>query len=357
MTIPDLGPVRFEERRDAGGVLTGTFAVLRAGARPLLAAYLAIVAPVALAGGLAVTMFFRSMAPMMDPSRPPNPEDLSAMFGSSYLGTILFGLLTTSTLMALTGAFVRQFREGVAPEDMTVGGLWDDTRSLILPSLGLQLAFGLVAMLSVLVAIIPCLGILAWIVGLFWALPYIAVTYAVRMLEGGRLASAFERSRELIRGRWGLAGGGMLLTGLVMFLISSALSIPFYLIAFAVGINGLTDPVAMFEMMGWMVGPLQVLSSVTYLVPMVAAFVVHGALVGQGEGGGLWAEVDRLAGEPADDLAAGDDLAASDSLRAAGDPGSPGSAPGSSAPATPDDEPAAPDDAPPGGFRGGGYAP
>lgn len=342
MTVPDLGPVRFEERRDAGGILTATFAVLRAGARPLLGGYLAIVAPVALAGGLAVAMFFRSMGPLMDPANPPTPDDLSGMLGGSYLGTMLFSLLTIATVMALAGAFVRQFREGVAAEAMSVGGLWDDARGLILPSLGLLLAYGLVVMLSLLIAVVPCLGILAWIVGFFWALPYVAVTYAVRMLEGGTLGAAFARARDLVKGRWNVAGGGMLLTGLVMFLISSALSIPFYVIAFTFGANVLTDPAAMMDAMGWMVGPLQVLGTVAYLVPTVAAFVVHGALVGERDGGGLWAEVDRLAGDaedpgvppaprfgPADD--AGDDAPSGD------------------------DPPAG--DAPPGGFRGGGYTP
>ncbi len=335
---PDLGPIRFQAPRDAGGVLNATFALVRQTAKPLGIGYLAIVGPVALAGGLATALFFRSAGDLfsMDPATA-DPEAFAGLFGPTYFGTLLFSLLTLSTTLAFGAAVVRLYRRGEPPEAMTVGALWDETRPLILPALGMTLAFLALFAVSAVINAVPCLGTLAWLAGIVWLTPILHVTFAIRMVEGGTLGSAVARARDLVRGRWGLAAGGILLTWLIAFVAMSALSLPFYTVAMVVGANSTGDPQALFETMGMAVGPLQVLTTAVYILPTFAAFFVHGALDESASGGSLWGDLDRLGGtEPVSE----------ETFGTAPPP----------LPASPD----ATDDDPSGnapGFRGGGFGP
>lgn len=349
-TPPDLGALPFTTPRDAGGVLNATFAFVRATARPLLVGYLCIVGPVALAGGLATALFFRSFSSAfsLDPATAM-PEDVAGIFGPTYFGTILFSFLTLATTLAFGAAVVRRYRDGTPPEALTVGALWDETRGLILPALGMMLAFGLAAVLSAVINVVPCLGTLAWMAGMVWLSPYLHVAFAVRMVEGGTLAEAVARARALVTGRWGLAGGAVLLIWLVTFVVTSALSLPLYAVMMLVGFNAAEDPMAIFTTMGYVVGPLQVLTTAVYLLPTIAAFFVHGSLTERQDGGGLWADLDRLGGTPTPPVAP---------------MSAPPAAPLPEAPRADDggdlsdgdpsdgDPPEAP---PPSGFRGGGF--
>ncbi len=64
MPAPDLGEIRFQKSRDASGVLNATIALVRRNARRLLGGYLAIVAPAALASGIAAALYFRAIGRM-----------------------------------------------------------------------------------------------------------------------------------------------------------------------------------------------------------------------------------------------------------------------------------------------------
>lgn len=341
--LPDRGAIRFQVPRDAGAVLNVTLAFVKATVRPLLVGYAGIVGPVALAAGLAVTLFFRRFGALFSADPATMSEDqILSLFGPTYFGTILFSILTSATILAYAGAFVRRYRAGDPPEAMTVGALWDETRGLLLPSIGMLLAMMLLFALSFVIVIVPCLGILAWFVGVFWLIPYIQTAMSVRLTEGGRLGDAVARARQLVRGRWKTAGGGILLAWVVAYVAMMALMIPFYMAMGLTSVGTLTDPEAMatmMERMAMLAGPMQVVTSAVMLLPMLAGFFVHGSLSADEDGGAIWDDVDRLAGWADDEPPA---------------PRSDAFPPADEAPARP---PEAPGDPPASGFRGGGFGP
>lgn len=333
--FPDAGEIRFQKVRDAGGVLNATFAFLRRNAREAVVGFLAIVAPVALASGLSSALYLRSVGDVFS----MDPEEMAAadpadVFGVAYLGAMVFSALTWIVALAAAGAYVRLYREGAAG-GVTVGGLWEEAKGLLLPMAGFTFAVVGLFVGSFVVMVIPRLGALAALAFYVWTIPYAAVTYAARVVEEPTLGAAYARARTLVKGTWGFAAGAMVLAWVVTTVLIFAISMPGYAVAAVIGANTLAD-----DPSGWvgtaslLAAPLGVLNSVTYLVPFVAAFFVHGRLVEETEGTSLMDGLDAFADAPGDD-------------RWDGAPRSTPPAPPASGPEDEDDRPR--------GFRGGGF--
>ena len=344
---PDLGEIRFLKHRDAGGVLNATFAFLRRNAREVLWGFFAIVGPVALASGIASALYFRQVGDLFfDPAAME--ADPFGVFNVTYLGILVFSLLTGAVAQAAAAAYVRLYRLGEAGA-VSVGDLWEETKGLILPMLGLNLMFGLAIMVSVVIMIVPCLGALAWLAFVVWLVPYYVVTMASRGVEADSLAEAWGRARVLVKGSWGFAFGAFLLAAVVFYIFVAVLSLPAYVIGFAAMVNTTAeDPSGMFAMMGAVMAPLQALSAVGYLIPLVAGYFIHGRLVEELDGTSLHDDLDALADRSA---------AARWDAAPASTPPAPEAddVPPSTPPASGPEDPPPSDDGPPSGFRGGGF--
>ena len=340
LAFPDDGQIRFRKIRDAGSVLNATLVFVRRNARELLTSYLALVAPVALAAGLALALWFRQFGDLMT-----NPEALVTgdveVFGWSYGGMLLFSLLGTALAQAAGAGYVRLYRQGEAGS-ITMGRLWEESRDLLLPFLGLPFLFAVVVVVSAVLNVVPCLGTIAWVGLVVWLLPYYAVTLATRALDEDSLGAAWTRARALVKGSWGFAAGALLLTFLILVVVNLALSIVLSAVL-GVGLAGAVagDPAEAMGLMGWVYAPLQVVGYALYALIMVAIFFIHGRLAEELDGTALHDDLDTLAD-------AGFDV-----------PATPRSTPPDAAPppAPPASDPPASD--PPadgaGGFRGGGF--
>ncbi len=341
--VPDLGEIRFQKDRDAGDVLNATIALLRQNAREVFVGFFAIVTPVALAAGVAGALYFSRMGDLfVDPVAMQDPDAVLGLFGPAYFGLLAFGFLSGVVAQAAAGAYVRLYRSGEAGE-VSVGVLWEETKDLVLPVAGFNLALfgGMIG--SFLLLVIPCLGAIAWLALLVWATPYAVVTLAARLTESPSLMAAWERARVLVKGSWAAAFWPIVLSAVVAYVVVLALSIPLYVVMVMVSANSVAaDPAGIIGVMGAVLAPLQVLSMGVYLVPLVAIFFVHGKLVEDLEGTSLRDDLDALADPSA--ATRWDDAPASTSAP---------DAPRSTPPASGSDD-ATPDDAR-GGFRGGGF--
>ena len=345
--FPDRGAVRFRQMRDVGDVINATIAVIRQNARELLRSYVAVVAPVALASGIAAALYFYQIGDLMaDPTALES--DPFAMFNGAYVGILLFGTLGGALTLASAAGYVRLYREGRAGE-ITAGMVWEEARDLLFPFLGYSLLYGLVLLLSGVIAIVPCLGALAWIAFIVWSMPYFAVTLAARALDEPTLVSAWARARDLVKGSWGFSFLALLLAGLVFYVVILVVSIPLYIVMVVLMINSVeSDPTAVFSTMGAIFAPLQVVAYAGYLIPLLAVFFVHGRLTEELDGTGLYADLDDLAGLGTD----ADDLAGFDAPPA---PPPPSSTPPARGPVDESSDDTPEDERPSGGFRGGGF--
>ncbi len=294
--FPDDGPIRFNKSRDAGSVINATVVFIRQNARELLVGFFALVIPFALAAGVGVALFFRRFGAILtDPAALENdPTLIFDVFGPSYLVLILGSIIAFSMAHAAIAAYVRLYREGEVGS-ITVSLLWDEAKGLILPVMGMYLLLALVIIVSGAVAIIPCLGAVAWLAFMVWMMPYVHVMYASRMTESETIGEAWSRARHLVAGSWAGIFGTLLLAWVIGYVVILALSIPLSILLSSVLVNSVsasTDPTAVLDSMAYTIAPMQVISIVAYLLPAIAAFFVHGRLVDEVDGAGVEDDLD-----------------------------------------------------------------
>ncbi|WP_412062604.1 hypothetical protein [Rubrivirga sp. IMCC45206] len=262
--FPDLGALPFRRRRDAGDVLRETVGFLRATARELGRAYLAVVAPVALASGLAAGLYLAQVGDaFLDPAALE--ADPSAILTPAYWGVVLFGLLGSAVSVAAAAGYVRLYRAGHAG-DVTAAALWDETRALLLPMLALALAYSIGLGATTALWSVPVVGPLAWLALAVWSVPYVAIAMAARALDAETLGEAWHRSRALVAGAWWVTFRSLLLVAVMFYLAVIVAVVPLLIVASALG----AGPLAL--------APLQVVVFAGYLLPYMAAFMVHGSL-------------------------------------------------------------------------------
>ena len=386
--FPDHGSIRFQKVRDAGGVLNATLALVQRNVREVMFGLVAIVSPLAIVAAIASAVFAQEFGTTFNPIEP-DPSDPFAVFGPAYwvvLFASMFGIVVAQSAAA---GYVRLYRQGEAGV-ISPGLLWDETKGLILPTLGYTLAtfvasmvLGIAAVLvgvlvgSVVSAVVG--GVLGFValVGLgVWLIPFASIAWASRMIESSSLADAFPRAFHLVRGSWWYVFLTILLVGIVTVVVLIILSIPLQLVSAALGISDARSDASVAVLAAAGI-PVQILSYVAYAIPTFAIFFVHGRLAEELDGSSLDEELDFLE--------AGVDASPASSWTDA-----PSRAPGTSASDEPDDaalprisrgtapsplptisrddpaEPRAdapppdtppPDDEPPssGGFRGGGF--
>ena len=347
-SVPDRGEIRFQRHRDAGGVLNATFAFLRQNAREVFVGFLAIVAPIYLASAIVQALYLaRLQAVMGDPMAAYDVGALVSGILPSALGIGLLGFFASVVAQAAAGAYVRLYREGRAG-GVSVGVLWEETKTLVLPLAGLNLVVGLAAVLTALINVVPCLGQIAWFGLLVWAFPVVSVMVAARVVESPSVGAAWARARVLVKGSWGFAFGALVLAVIVLVAISVAVALPAQMAAMAAGVSTLDgEGGGALPVIQLVFAPLQVLTAAAYLVPLVAAFFVHGRLVEELEGTSVHEGLDALAA-PTPDAAWADERAEPRSTPPSTPPPAEPPPPASG----PDDD--SPDDGPP-GFRGGGF--
>ena len=343
--LPDLGAIRFQKERDVGGVLNATIAFIKRDPRGVLVPFFAIAVPAGLLTGIATVLFSRSAVAFSDPAFMADPDDIGAVLGEigvAYAVLLVCGLVAGSVAWATVGGIVRAYRQG---DSLTVATVWDETRGLVLPMLGFFTIAALVAVLSAVINIIPCLGTIAYVAFIIWAFPHLSIALASRMTETHSMGDAWRRGRSLVKGAWGPTAGALLIAWVIAYVLAIAFSIPAYVVQFALSV-GSEDPTQALQTTHPIWALISALSTVVYVIPLLTMFFVHGKLVAEVEGASLDDDLDLLADGGLD---AGDAWSetAPDS----------GTAQDSDAPPSP---PPAPRDAPrpgrdSGGFGGGGF--
>lgn len=295
--FPDAGEIRFRKVRDAGSVLNATFALVRRNARELILSFLAIVAPLVAAAGLASGLAASRMAEVFT-----DPEallrDPFALLGPGYLIGLVLALLSSIVAQAAVGGYVRLYRQGEAGT-VTPGRLWEETQDLILPLLGLSALFFLAAMLSAVLNIIPCLGTLAWVGLIVWAWPVVAVAVASRVIETDTIGDAWQRARALVKDSWGFTFGALFLSGVVAGVLLMAVGVVGALagavLGVGIGFDFATAPQGLTVASAVLQAGVQVVSYPAYILPFLTAFFVHGRLAEEMDGSRLGDDLATLA--------------------------------------------------------------
>ena len=328
----DAGAIRFRRARDLGEVINATFRFLRETFRELGLGLVVVAGPLALIAS-ALTVWAQGRLEQALTAGPDLTDPLAAFDSPAYMQwlvvTVALVLFVQLLLQSAVLGYVERYRRGGAGA-IPPGELWEATKRALGPVVSTTLIVLGLALLSTVVMALPILGVLVWTAGLLYVAPIVSLHYVERVAEGDGFVEGFARTRALVRGHWWMTFGILIVAGLIGFVFSLVVAIPGGLLEAALGFST-TEGGGALRVVAVAVSALfGVLAYATVAVPTVAAAFQYFNLVERTEGGGLQAEVDRLATRrsPAPDDRGGR------SWRG----------------------PSEPPDAPPGrGFRGGGF--
>ncbi|MEL6615224.1 MAG: hypothetical protein AAFQ43_05775 [Bacteroidota bacterium] len=351
--FPDQGAIPFQRRRDAGGVVNAVIAFMRHNARELFVGYLALVAPFTIVSSLSLVLMMNRFGDVMTDIDGflDNPDLIIEVFGPSYALLIVSQGLAFAFSQGAVAGFVRLYREGEAGA-ISPSVLWSETRRVILPVIGmyvLLIAGGIPLFIfgAVLIGALGLFGALLWFGAMCALMPIVHVWFASRMTESSNVLEAAGRAIDLVvRGEWLRSFGAIFLTWVVVLGGWFLLSIVVQMVVSLIGINSTSeDPAALIRMMTVWLVPVQILGSIIYIPPAIAAFVLHGSLVEDLDGPSVDDELDLL--ERGVDVAPTPGWDTPEAPRTEPEP-----AYGERAPTPPPPSP------PPssGGFRGGGFS-
>lgn len=176
----------------------------------------------ALSLGLAI-WFGNNLATVPVPGPAATPEETLNYLSSALSATAAtLGVTVVVTLLIrtfLTGFMTVVVGKAVLGKPITFGEAVAEVTPLLLPLLGVTLAYTLISAVGLMFCLIP--GI--WLYVLF------GLASPALVLERGRIGRSLSRSRALVAGSWWRVFGVLLLTGLCAEVIIFVIEIPFNL--------------------------------------------------------------------------------------------------------------------------------
>jgi len=294
MTEP-RGPI-LRKRRDFGATIGDTFAFIRAHARTLALLYVLFVVPLLLVATLLGADAFPDIYTALSAGLDGLLPRVAPLLPGILLGALAY--ITASTLYP-TLVYLCMRRADEAPD--TLPSVRDCTRGL-LPKTLLNLAYIVTLVIALalgaLVAIIPVIGILAYLPAVIWLVVCFTILTPVATLEDLPFPAAFRRAIRLVAGRWWYTVGVVAVIGLVCYALSLAIGLAVDTVTGMASINFIDpekDLARFFDRDRILVAGLSfTLQQVFYLVLHVGMGMHYYSLAEEKDARGLEARLDRL---------------------------------------------------------------
>jgi hypothetical protein len=209
----------------------------------------------------------------------------------SGIGSMFFGYALMGISMLLLYTMVYEYmrfymlNKGLAP---TMGELWKQSVKQ-LPS---YFVIGLLA------AIISGFGVILLFVGAIWLAVVFTMAFPLRAFERAEIGDCIGRSFKLIKGRWWMTFGLVLVLAMLISFISYVIYLPMLLLTGFGAMSGMDDPGEAGSRMGWIMTLFMVLMGVMNVLLQPFLQVPIGlyalSLIEEKEGRGLMQRVDEM---------------------------------------------------------------
>ena len=233
-SLPELRPM------DLGDILDKSFRLYRRHLRPLISIAAIVGIPMLILQSLAFIPYFTALSPFLTPEGIQSNREMFEDGGQQFLATILpaFCLLMGVSFVAIfaaiiqSGAMVSACSDAIMNRPVTVRAAYRASLARWKPQFGL-VGLGMLAFIpAIIIAIIPCVGIVAVVIG--------AVLFSVRLVFSGHsiviekngAIDSLKRSWALTRGSFWRILGILLVVWLMLLIVSG---VPTY----AVQISGI----------------------------------------------------------------------------------------------------------------------
>ncbi len=226
---------RLRREREFGDVLNAAFIFLKRHFVGLSKSLLTIAGIPMLLAALVMLAYMGSMFSMFGDIQA-NPEafdpeafDPDVVPGAEILGIFplmmiaLFAMALLPPLVVTCYIALCDEEEGVMP---TVHDVWARVKRHVLPLIGVYVLAGLATLPALVIALIPCLGVLALFLGGIYVGVSLSLFLPAYVIEGEGGLAAFKRSWALVRPSWWQTAGLLLVTYIIVTVLGSIANVP-----------------------------------------------------------------------------------------------------------------------------------
>ena len=199
--------VELKQIRDLGQVVDDSILFFKQNFKPLLKAYFTICGAVWLAETV-----IGIINQIQTTQRLQSGE---SFFSVIYFITVFFSFLNSTLLVLTTLSYIAIYRDK-GKETPLVSEVWDGVKHNFMRMLGSTLA----------IAVVLAAGLLCCVVPGLYMLPALTLVPAIMVLEDYRFQYAFNRSFQLVKGKWGMAVGVWAVMYVIMMAAFFAASVP-----------------------------------------------------------------------------------------------------------------------------------
>jgi putative exporter of polyketide antibiotics len=252
--MEDFRLIDFHRQRDFGRKMNATFEFIRQNFKPLFSSILVITGPSAFVSSLVMgSLLGDFMGLMQSIGNANNLNNASNLFLSATFWLQIFLLMVFATLtfvlsISTINNYVILYSEKKSNK-IEVPEVWDRVRQTFWMYFGTSLLFFLLFIAVYIVMVIPVailgaispalvfLGMLLFIVGLFYVLFGSSLTFFIRGYEKKGFFAALSRSFYLVRTKWWSTFGLIFLLSIIVGVISYIFMIPYYIVIFSTAMH------------------------------------------------------------------------------------------------------------------------
>lgn len=213
--------INFKQERDFGEIFNATFAFIGQEIKLLGQAMLFFVVPALLIASLFMVLMGMEQQKIMggmydgDPSSIANPFSmLGDMFFYIMIAMLIYAIAFTMLKCTIYGYIKLYIEKG--KDEFELNDIWNEIKRNFFPVLGTSIVVGLVVSVGFIFCLIP---------GIYFGIS-LSLIYIILIFEGEGFGNAFSRSFEVVKQKWWLTFGLIIVAYLMIYMMSMLISIP-----------------------------------------------------------------------------------------------------------------------------------
>lgn len=225
--------IELRKVRDFGDILNTTFLFIKQNFVPLAKLLLLIAGPFLVLSAIVTTLL-----PSIAFNLAAGPEAFEELAEVWWVYFVIVGLnLVASSLgtIVVYGYIATYLEKG--PNAHSFAETWQQIRRFALPVFGVYATYFAGMILVSPIVLIPCLGLIAYFVGLAHFVIRFSLTQTILITEQTGVFSAFRRSAMLVKGQWWPTFFIVAVTMVCYIVLSGVFSLPTIIVSFVYGLN------------------------------------------------------------------------------------------------------------------------
>lgn len=275
--------IELRQARDFSAVISTGFQFIRQNWKALYRPLVFICLPIYIVASLLFGSFFRTV---MSGAAMHADADVLRASGSMALGYFLMAL-SGLLLYTLVYEYMRLYmlNKGLQP---TLDQVWAEARKQLA-------AYFLVGLLA---GVLSMFGLVLLLFGALWLAIIFSVALPLRAFERASIGDCIGRSFKLVKGRWWMTFGLVLVLVMLVGFIGYVIYLPFILATGFGAMSGMADPAEAGSNMGWIMTAFMVMAGVVNVLLQPFILVPIGfhalSLMEEKEGRGLLQRVEAM---------------------------------------------------------------